>query len=66
MTTRKRRVKPYSTSELAKMFDVSQRTASRMVDDGVFGIEGREWWRTPTGIRKVKVSAANAYLERIS
>ena len=61
-----RRVKPYGTGELAKLLDVSQRTAIRMVDSGEFGREGRDWWRTPSGIRKVRSSAVDTYIRRIA
>lgn len=61
-----RRVKPWGTGELAKTLGVSQRTAIRMVDDNVFGAEGHEWFRTPGGVRRVKNSAVQSYLKRIS
>lgn len=44
--TRKR---PYKTGELARLFEVSQKTIIRWVEEGRFGDEGKGWRWTPAG-----------------
>ena len=62
MTPEKRRMKPYWTGELAELLEVSQRTAIRMVDAGEFGVEGKDWWRTPGRKRRVRSRAVQEYI----
>jgi len=63
-----RRVRPWSTFELAQLLDISPRTVARWIDDGVFGPEGIAWYWTKAGpgkgSRKVRARYVEQYLQR--
>jgi len=60
---------PYSTGELAELLSVSQPTVIRMVERGLFGRKGRDWWwtdpETQRGDRRIRAGAVRAYLQNI-
>ena len=63
-----RRVKAWTTFELAEEFGLSSHTIARMIDDGEFGPEGKALYWTKAGphkgSRKVYNRAVQKYFAR--
>jgi predicted site-specific integrase-resolvase len=51
-------------AEVAEVLRVSPKTAGRYVDAGDFGDQGRTWFRTSGGHRRLQAGALRAYLRR--
>jgi hypothetical protein len=63
-----RRIRPYKTGELARLFGVDRNTIIRWLGDGRFGEEGTGWTWTAAGPGKgdriVSAKSVREYIKR--